>query len=133
MSTEKNNWVNAITKLTKLTQDGNLTWTAHQPPSSFSKGPNSRVQTVFLTNYGDRRLRLYENRSQEEVIDFDEFEMRPIAKLVWTKNVVLEFVDNDDNSLWAFPYVEALNDLLAAVQYQVAGVKDFLADLLAAS
>ena len=81
--------------------------------------------------HGDRNLRLYEKRVQEEVEDFDDFEMRPVTRLEWKKRVVLEFIDENGNSLWAFPSLDALNDLASTVQYQVAGVKDFLAELLA--
>lgn len=84
-----------------------------------------------MAKYGEKRLRLYEKRFQEEFVDFDEFEMRPVPKVEWRKVVVLEFIDESGNSLWGFPSVEALNDLISAVQYQVAGVKDFLMELLA--
>lgn len=130
MSTEKNKWIDAVAKLIKLTQEGKLNWAVDEPPASFSKRPNSRVDVVFQTTYGDKRLRLYERRYQEDTIDFDEFEMRPVQKVEWRKDVILEFTDDAGNSLWAFPFIEALNDLVAAVQYQVAGVKDFLAELL---
>ena len=131
MSTEKSKWVDAVAKLIKLTQEGELKWTIDEPPPSFSRRPNSRVEVVFVTNYGEKNLRLYERRFQEEFIDFDEFEMRAVPKTDWRKAVVLEFVDDNGNSLWAFPSVEALNDLMSAVQYQAAGVKDFLTELLA--
>jgi len=131
MSTEKNKWVEAVAKLIQLTQQGELKWTIDEPPPSFSRRPNSRVEVVFVTNYGEKNLRLYERRFQEEFIDFDEFEMRAVPKTDWRKAVVLEFVDDNGNSLWAFPSVEALNDLMSAVQYQAAGVKDFLTELLA--
>jgi hypothetical protein len=131
MSTEKNKWVEAVAKLIQLTQQGELKWRIDEPPASFSKRPNARVEVVFIAKYGEKSLRLYERRIQEEFIDFDEFEMRPVPKTEWRKAVVLEFIDDNGNSLWAFPSVEALNDLMSAVQYQAAGVKDFLTELLA--
>ena len=131
MSTEKNKWVEAVAKLIQLTQQGELKWTIDEPPVSFSKRPNARVEIVFVAKHGEKNLRLYEKRFQEEFIDFDEFEMRAVPKTEWRKAVVLEFTDDFGNSLWSFPSVEALNDLMSAVQYQVAGVKDFLTELLA--
>lgn len=131
MSTEKNKWVDAVAKLIKLTQEGELKWTIDDPPSHFSKRPNARVEVVFVAKYGEKRLRLYEKRFQEEFVDFDEFEMRAVPKVEWRKTANLEFIDENGNSLWGFPSVEALNDLISAVQYQVAGVKDFLTELLA--
>jgi len=133
MSTEKNRWVEAVTKLIKLTQEGELKWTVEEPPASFSKRPDAGVEVVFLSTHGDKRLRLYEKRFQEESIHFDQDEWLPVQVVEWKKMIVLEFVDEIGNSLWAFPAVNALNDLVSAVQYQVAGVRDFLADLLAAS
>ena len=44
----------------------------------------------------------------------------------WESNVKLEFIDERGLMLWAFPQVSVLWDLLSAVQYQVAGVKDFM-------
>jgi len=131
MSTERNKWIEAVAKLIKLTQDGNLVWQAQEPPFSFSKRPDAGVEVVFVSKHGERNLRLYEKRVQEEVEDFDDFEMRPVTKLEWKKRVILEFIDENGNSLWAFPSLDALNDLASTVQYQVAGVKDFLAELLA--
>jgi len=131
MSTEKNKWIDAVAKLLKLTQDGDLSWSVQEPPVSFTKRPNSRVDVVFVAKYGDKLLRLYEKRFQEDVIDFDEFQLRQVMTTEWKKTVVLEFIDGNGNSLWVFPYVQALNDLVSSVQYQVAGVKDFLAELLA--
>jgi hypothetical protein len=133
MSTEKSKWVDAVAKLIELTQEGGLKWTIDEPPASLSRRPDARVELVFVAKYGEKSLRLYERRFQEEFIDFNEFEMRPVPKTEWRKAVVLEFVDDNGNSLWAFPSVEALNDLMSAVQYQAAGVKDFLTELLAAS
>ena len=131
MSNERNKWIDAVAKLIKLTQDGQLVWAAQEPPFTFSKRPNFSVEVVFACKYGEKNLRLYEKRIQGEVDEFDEFEIRPVTKVEWTKVTVLEFVDERGNSLWAFPKIEALNDLFSTVQYQVAGVRDFLAELLA--
>jgi hypothetical protein len=131
MSNERNKWIDAVAKLIELTQDGELVWEAQEPPFSFSKRPNFSAEVVFVCKYGEKNLRLYEKRIHEEVDDFDEFEMRPFTKIEWKRIIVLEFVDANANSLWAFPKVEALKDLFSAVQFQVAGVKDFLAELLA--
>ena len=131
MSTEKNKWIDAVAKLLKLTQNGDLVWSLQEPPANFTKRPNSWVDVVFVAKYGDKLLRLYEKRYQEDVIDFDEFPMRQVMTTEWKKTVVLEFIDGNGNSLWVFPYVQVISDLASSVQYQVAGVKDFLAELLA--
>lgn len=131
MSVEKNKWIDAVAKLLKLTQDGELTWSVQEPPASFTKRPNSSVDVVFVAKHGDKLLRLYEKRFQEDVVDFDQFQLRQVMTTEWKKTVVLEFIDGNGNTLWVFPYVQALQDLASSVQYQVAGVKDFLAELLA--
>lgn len=131
MATERNKWIDAVAKLLELTQHGDLTWSVQEPPFSFTKRPNSRVDVVFVAKYCDKVLRLYEKRFQEDVVDFDQFELRQVMTTEWKKTIVLEFIDSNGNSLWAFPYVQVLNDLMSSVQYQVAGVRDFLAELLA--
>lgn len=131
MSIDRNRSIEAVAKLMWLTQDGALVWQAQEPPSSFSKRPDSRVEVVFVCKYADRNLRLYEKLVQEEVEDFDENKMRPINRIEWNKRVVLEFIDANGNGLWAFPSLDMLNDLAATVQYRAAGVRDFLAELLA--
>jgi len=131
MSFDRNRWIEAVVKLIELTQDGKLVWQAQEPPFSFSKRPDSRVEVVFVCKHADRNLRLYEKLVQEEVEDFDENEMRPVTRIEWQKRVVLEFIDDNGNALWAFPSLNVINDLAATVQYHAAGVRDFLAELLA--
>ena len=126
----KNPWLEAIVKLAFLTQDGKLTWSVQDPPPSFAKRPNSRVEMVFESRYGDKNLRLYEGSFKDEPGDV-VYELSPFQTAEWRRRVVLEFVDSNGNSLWAFPDVGALDDLLAAVQYRVSGVKEFLSELLA--
>jgi hypothetical protein len=48
----------------------------------------------------------------------------------WTTQIYLELVDDYGHTLWTFPEVSAVRDLLTAVKYQVSGVKDLLDDLL---
>lgn len=131
MQTEKRESIEAVVKLIQLTQHGELKWEIDPPPQHFSKRPNTRVEVVFLAKYAEKRLRLYEKRFQEEFVDFEEYELRPVPLGEWRKVVVLEFIDEAGNSLWEFPAIEALNDLFSAVRYKVAGVKDFLTELLA--
>ncbi|PWT92809.1 MAG: hypothetical protein C5B55_05585, partial [Blastocatellia bacterium] len=108
-----------------------LIWELQQAPSSLTKRLGSVVDVVFVCKYGDKNLRLYEKCIWEEVIDLKEFEMLTRTKLESAKAAVLEFVDENGNGLWSFPQLEIIKDLLSTVQYKVAGVKDFLAELLA--
>jgi len=131
MSTQRDKLIEAVAKLIELTQHRALVWTAEEPPLSVSKRPDFGVKVVFVCKYGERNLRLYEKYIRENVEEFDEWEMRPVTRAEWRTRVVLEFIDANGNSLWVFPELIILNDLASAVQYRVAGVKDFLAELLA--
>jgi len=117
MSQEANQWIDAVTKLTALTQDGKLTWETRAPYMSVA----STVGPSYFVEYKGRRLRL-EKRSFRDP-DYPEY--RPIIQ-----RSVLEFVDVEDKALWTFPHVDAVEHLYGAVGYQTAGVKGFLDDLL---
>ena len=47
-----------------------------------------------------------------------------------TPLITLEFVDENEISLWRFPQTSALRDLMSSVRYQSANVKEFLKDIL---
>jgi len=118
MPAESNQWVEAIARLTALTQEGALKWET-RPPT----GERTVVDASYYTTHKDRRLRLEKRMVTEE----DEYSFRRQVRM---ERLFLEFVDDNDNSLWAFPRVDALEDLYNAVRFQTAGVKDFLDDLL---
>ena len=134
MSTERNKWIDAVGKLLQLTQDGELKWEAHQPPAHLIDRPDKYVEAVFVTNYKDRTLRLYELHYKLEITTG-----YPIGSFLigsrkpeysWHKQTALELVDKSGLSTWTFPETEVLDHLLAAVRYQVTGVKDFLQEVL---
>ena len=129
MPTEPNKWIEATAKLIERTQEGTLTWAANEPPEWFSTRPNQRVEIVFEAEFKGRFLRLYEKSFQQEEVKID-FYGRSEPVMEWRRKIVLEFIDKNDATLWVFPYVSAQNDLLSAVQFQVAGVKDFLTEVL---
>lgn len=116
MPQDVNQWIEAVTRLTALTQEGKLLWVVRTPLTELT----STIGPSYFANYKDRKLRL-EKRS---VSDPDVYSGRRIER------PVLEFVDNQDQSLWTFPHVDAVEHLYGAVRYQTAGVKDFLGDLL---
>jgi len=130
MATEKksrNRWVDAISSMIELTQDGKLRWTI--VPDAIKIYDGKEITTsVFETTYSDRALRLYEGRvpSNFSPIERSLYNFRGEGPPMWFKEVILEFVDTEGRTLWTFPQVDALSDLLTSVQYQVAGVNDFL-------
>ena len=130
MATEKksrNRWVDAITSMIELTQDGKLRWTV-APGVSTHYDDEERITPVFQTTYNDKALRLYKVRRptnySNTVISLYNISGTELPR--WSTRVILEFVDSEGRALWTFPQVDALSDLLTSVQYQVTGVSDFL-------
>lgn len=64
---------------------------------------------VYVTEYKGRGLRLYE-------LAYD--------------SPNLEIIDDNGTTLWTFPPVSGLDDLLSSVRYQTAGVKSFLDEII---
>ena len=142
MATEKNRWIDAVGKLLQLTQADELKWQPKDPPAYLNLQPDrKRVEVVYETRYKDRRLRLYEFSYKVEeprtsalsgLRELGAYLNRPDYPY-WTKKSVLELLDQSGFGAWIFPETEVLDDLLAAVRYQAAGVTQFLDDILAAA
>jgi hypothetical protein len=115
MPSKSDQWVDAVAKLTQLTQDGTLTWIADSQ-TEFT----NVIGPTYRADYGERRLRLQKRSVQRKRWSNDE----------WIEQFVLEFIDINDKTMWTFPDIDAIQHLYGAVQYQTAGVKDFLEDLL---
>lgn len=122
-------------KIATITQQGTLKWDPAKPPAYLSsEARDSRVDVVYETEYKDRTLRLYEKRYQVQKPNplfsaTSVFDQREYP--YWTSKTVLELLDENELSPWAFPNSQVLDDLLDAVRYQVSGVRDFLNDILA--
>lgn len=125
----KNRWLEAVLNLIELTQEGKLKWTADA--SASTPNDDDRLTAVFLTHFKDKTLRLYgirvPNEEHRYMVMIGAARDKDLPK--WRMKIVLEFVNSDGFALWTFPEIAALYDLLAAVQYQVAGVADFLNDI----
>ena len=115
MSTEQEKVINAIVRLIRGTQEGSITWSVKKQATAPSLDPNESAEpeVVYEAEYKGRRLRLYEV--------YRRFEGR---------HYILKFVDDDGTTLWTFPEVSGLDDLLSSVRYQIADVKKFLDDLI---
>lgn len=134
---ERIKWVDAVTRMIELTQQGKMRWDSVVPLGSAAEEKN-RTSAVFRITHNGKTLVLYERKVPERrLVTEGERDPTRIASLffdtkyetVWVPEVVLEFVDSKGATLWSFPKVSALGDLLTAVQYQVAGVSDFLSGL----
>ena len=117
MSEMNNQWIDAVAKLTELTQNGKLKWGVDE----FPKAPGT-ASPAYTASYNNRTLRLQKRRVEEESGYFGRSEFRD--------EFTLEFIGAQGNSLWKFPDIDAIEDLFSAVQYQTAGVREFLNELL---
>lgn len=127
MAEYKNKWLDAVLKMIKFTQEDKLQWESKAPPNWLNKDPEVIVDVIFMTIFKNKAIQLYEKRTK-----IPNPGNLPFIKgsYYWKDEIVLEFIDEEGCSLWRFPQSSALNDLLNAVKYQVAGVTDFLDEIL---
>lgn len=129
MTQKKDKFVEAVTKLIKLTQEGEIEWR-----SANLVRDDIKVESVFKAEYKDRLLRIYKYVYKVEKPSPVLISHRIFAHKeeypYWETSVTLELIERNGLSLWKFPYTNALYDLLQAVQYQVAGVDEFLDEII---
>jgi len=118
MTSERERVIDAIVKLIRETQEGKITWTTKESPASLKLDANTAVDIVYETAYKDRRLRLYK---ENYLVDPGSY---------WTSETILEITNEKGSTLWTFPDVTGLDDLLDSVEYQAAGVRKFLDEIV---
>ncbi len=112
-------WVQLVADLIERTQENRLKWSSYVPKQ------NPNIQMVYRTTHKDKGLRLY------KIEPHTSTDNGPFGGIFGVRErVVLEIIDAQQNPVWKVPDNPALNDLLEAVRYQVAGVDEFLTDLL---
>lgn len=125
-------WVEAIVKLTRMTQDGGLEWAVAEIQMPADK--DVRPDTAYTSTFKGHRLKI----SKVSVRSSDVWSIPSTSSLFanvsapkdyWNPEVVLSLIDAAENRLWDFPHVEGLSGLYKAVQFQVAKVSDFLENL----
>ncbi len=124
MSDENTKSLEAVTRMIELTQQGKLEWTTEAPVRT--RNVENNTTPIFYTTYRDRMLRLYKVRIDVGRSGYSGFSERPASQ----EKIVLEFVNENGYALWMFPEMSALQDLLTAVKYQLAGVSNFLDEIL---
>lgn len=129
MIEDKIKYVDAVTKLIKLTQENKIKWESGNKQKLMKEKPDIQIESVFVAEYNDKRLRLYQC-SYEKPKDALLEAFGGISKEEWVIDTRLEIIDSYENSLWKFPSINALSDLFRSIQYQVAGVKTLIDDLL---
>jgi hypothetical protein len=111
--------VDAVGRLTNLTQSGELKWSLQ----SYPYGDTGVIGPIYRAEHKGRMLRLRKCEVEVE-------ESRSWRKRAQEVRYVLDFVDENNNSIWAFPASDAVEHLYDAVGYQTAGVSEYLDDLL---
>ena len=123
----------AVLKLIRLTQDGKVEWQVERKFHYTTKDQqDDRIATAFTTSYMGKNLILYERIYKAYRLRTGAFrDLLHTSKYeeYWDSEVVLEIVDKG-TALWAFPKGSSQRELLSSVQYQVAGVKDCLDEIL---
>ena len=136
MATEKDKVIKFVAKLIELTQDGKVVWSTIEPRRTLKSHPDYPVDLVYVTEYKEKRLGLYRQRADYVTLgsllsgSFGTTGYSGFSGTSPQRNsrigTILEMVDYSGNCLWTFPEVSGLQDLYDAVQYQVAGVKNYL-------
>jgi hypothetical protein len=122
--------IEAVAKLIKLTQENKIKWASDAPTDNQNRNEEEYVETVFLTNYDNKNLRLYSKSYKVDAIPFTSVFLFGSQKPKWTTKTTLEILDSNHNAVWTFPSLAPLSDLLMSVRYQVADVDDFIEGLL---
>ena len=103
-------WVRAVARLIRLTEEGKIKWKSALAPRSLQ---DQQVDVVFTAEYENKRLRLH----------------KEFTRYVFGE-VVLELGDKAEQGWYTIPETEAAKELLESVEYQVYGVDDFLSKVL---
>jgi hypothetical protein len=132
MSSEQNKWADAVAKLIKLTQDGELKWRTALPAEAEVENQSALQGAIYVADQKSRLIRLYKLKVQVDREWERQFILRSSRQDVplWVEVFMLELIDFQGNTLFTFPHVSGLKDLYVSVSYQVAGVEEFLDELL---
>jgi hypothetical protein len=114
-------WVDVIVQIIRATQEGELRWEAK--PSSASSPPlpgEDATPSVYEATYKGRRIRLYQTTLPR----------RGYYNTPYRRAVILELFDPGGVVPWQFPDLSILRDLYDAVAFRIAGVQEFVKDVL---
>lgn len=121
-------WVRAVARLIRLTEEGKIKWKSAPAPRSLQE---QQVDVVFTAEYESKRLRLH--KGTKKIEDPGPGYVTSSFKRVypyWIEGVVLELGDKAEEGWYTIPETEAAKELLESVEYQVYGVDDFLSKVL---
>ena len=87
MKDTKNKWLEAVSKLIELTQDGVIEWSVGVPSESIKPGPDDRVQIAYTAEHLGRQLCLF--RRYYKAIIPDPFSVT--IESYWESQTVLQY------------------------------------------
>ncbi|MDP2885956.1 MAG: hypothetical protein Q8P51_13150 [Ignavibacteria bacterium] len=142
MPTEQERTIDLVVRLIELTQQNSLTWQSGEARASLNRDEDLIVESYFTAKYKEKIFAIY--RVQFKIKTELPYAPSSLTAMYlsglfgkktpqWETRIFLELVDDRGKHLWTFPDVSGLHDLLEAVKYQVAGVKDLLDDILGSS
>lgn len=111
--------IEIVDKLIELTQHGELLWD-YERPNSYMLAQDSKVDTVYLTQYLGRNIRIY-RRDFKYYLDESQY--------TWDWEVIVEFVNDQGERMGRFPQSPNSIELIQAIQYQNPQIKDFYNDM----
>jgi len=128
MAKQDEKLVELVAKLIELTQESSLNWKVVQANKDSEPGFTKTIGAVFEAFYKEKHLRIYKREydNTEENHMFNMFMHQPSYSIA----IELEIVDNQGNPIWSFPRVTGIVDLYKAIAYRVAGVDEFLKEIL---
>jgi hypothetical protein len=136
MKPDKNIYVDAIAKLINLTQNKKIKWSASDTSYLLDKYPSYIFENVFIAKYKEKYFRIFKSYQKAHSMadsllsGFSLSGSSSTSKMRTITQVVLEIIDEKGKSIWEFPNLNIIEELLSCVIFQASGVNDLLNDLI---
>jgi hypothetical protein len=115
MTTDQEKWIEALARLTRKTQEGEIKWKSI-PAREIDSANTLGVEKAFETTFKDQRIRAYRTDKAWRVSR--DFRGRTRAELV------IEFLDATGRPVYRPPLLDGTKDLFSAIEYRAAPVHD---------
>jgi hypothetical protein len=130
----KDDYHEALTRLTRKTDEGEVTWDAYDPTGELQG--EAKAKEGYKTQYKGKELRIFKEVHEEEV----DQTVQAMAQSVTlpgdppkTRTVVktaLVLKDPETEGEWSFPSLSILSDLHSSVKQSSAGVQEWVSDMI---
>lgn len=117
-------WDQAVKKLTELTESGQLKWRAVLELAGVRDKTVNIIGPIYRCERNGKRIVVYQAQAYKWVDQYEDMMPHDPA-------VVIEFVNQFDQTEFTWPGPYGRWQLLEAIQQQVSNVDEFLEDLLA--